>query len=222
MTKNAKRLEKSTHNQSAEHAVAVTQSDSIESQALAQFATTSVLSAATLKEYSGCGDNLEVRDLVVEMKKAGEEVAAGDMTRVEKTLALQLLTLDVMFNNLAQRAQRQNMFKGIDVLLRLALKAQSQARATAETLATMKNPMPYIRQANIAGGHQQINNGASVPPSARTEKSEIVPNKVLESTHGQWLDTGAPRASVSPDQDLAPVGKKHRAKNTGGQGRGGG
>ena len=36
--------------------------------------------------------------------------------------------------------------------MRLALKAQSQARATAETLALMKNPMPYIRQANIAHG----------------------------------------------------------------------
>lgn len=179
-------------------------------------ATTSVLSAATAHSYTGCGDNLEVRDLAVEMQKAGEEVATGDLSRIEKTLTHQLMTLDNVFNNLAQRAQREGTFKGADVLLRLALKAQSQARATAETLATMKNPMPYIRQANIAGGHQQINNSASAPPSARAENSEIVPNKVLESTHGQWLDTGAPCASGRADQDLAPVGKKHRTKNAGG------
>lgn len=214
MTNKSKRLEKITHGKSLESAPVVTQSDSIESQALAKFATTSVLSAATLKEYSGCGDNLEVRDLVVEMKKAGEEVAAGDMTRVEKTLALQLLTLDAMFNNLAQRAQRQNMFKGIDVLLRLALKAQSQARATAETLATMKNPMPYIRQANIAGGHQQINNGVPAPRPPHAENSEKMPNKLLENDHGKWLDTRASCASGCADQVVAPMGKKYRSKNT--------
>ena len=42
--------------------------------------------------------------------------------------------------------------------MRLAMKAQSQCRATAEALALMKNPQPYIRQANIAQGPQQVNN----------------------------------------------------------------
>ena len=42
--------------------------------------------------------------------------------------------------------------------MRLALKAQAQARSTAEALALLKNPMPYIRQANIANGPQQVNN----------------------------------------------------------------
>jgi hypothetical protein len=36
----------------------------------------------------------------------------------------------------------------------LALKAQSQCRATLETLAAIKNPQPvaFVRQANIAHG----------------------------------------------------------------------
>jgi hypothetical protein len=44
--------------------------------------------------------------------------------------------------------------------MRLALKAQSQSRATVETLAAIKNPpVVYARQANFAAGHQQVNNG---------------------------------------------------------------
>ena len=90
------------------------------SQILARMATTSVLSAATAHSYSGCGDKLEVRDLAVEMQKAGEEVAAGDLSRIEKTLTHQLVTLDAVFNHLALRAQGERNFTAADVLLRLA------------------------------------------------------------------------------------------------------
>lgn len=57
------------------------------SQALAKLATNSVLSAVTLKRYSGAGDALEVPDLVIEMRKAGNEVVEGNMGRVERMLA---------------------------------------------------------------------------------------------------------------------------------------
>jgi len=50
--------------------------------------------------------------------------------------------------------------------MRLALRAQSQCRATLETLAVIKNPttVAYVRQANIANGPQQVNNA---PQTAR-------------------------------------------------------
>ena len=101
------------------------------SQALAKLATSSVLSAATLKRYSGGGDTLEIPDLVVEMRKAADEVVDGNMGRVERMLANQAMTLDAIFNNMAQRSHSQETFKGIEVLMRLALKAQAQARSTA-------------------------------------------------------------------------------------------
>jgi hypothetical protein len=46
-----------------------------------------------------------------------------------------------------------------ETYLRLALKAQSQCRATLETLAAIRNPQPvaFVRQANIAHGPQQLN-----------------------------------------------------------------
>jgi hypothetical protein len=44
----------------------------------------------------------------------------------------------------------------LEAYLRLGLKAQSQSRATLETLSRIKNPQPvaFVRQANIAHGPQ--------------------------------------------------------------------
>lgn len=189
------------------NAFKVVESKDTRSQTLAKLVAGGVLSAATLKQYSGAGEDLEVSDLVAEMKKAGDEAVAGDMKRVERMLANQMLTLDMLFNNLAQRSGRQETFKGIEVLMRLALKAQAQARATAETLSVIKNPMPYIRQANIAHGHQQVNNGQT-PTGAGNFQSE--PNKLLEADHGERLDIGAQAAAGRADQALETVGAVHR------------
>jgi hypothetical protein len=129
-----------------------------DSQVMAALSTRSALTATTYKAFAGGGDALEVTDLMGELRKAGEEVASGNMSRVEKMLAHQALTLDAIFNNMAQRSHKQETFKGIEVLMRLALKAQAQARSTAEALALLKNPHAYIRQANMTTGPQQVNN----------------------------------------------------------------
>ena len=183
------------------------------SQALAKLATNSVLSAVTLKRYSGAGDALEVPDLVIEMRKAGDEVVDGNMGRVERMLANQAMTLDAIFNDMAQRSGRQDTYKGIEVLMRLALKAQAQARSTAEALALLKNPAPYIRQANMTTGPQQVNNtyaGGTLERSARAQagagNSQSEPNKLLEADHGQRLDIGAQAAAGRANQKLATVG----------------
>lgn len=188
------------------------------SQSLARLVTSSMVSAVTVKAYAGAGDGLEVRDLVTAMKGAGDEAVAGDLGRVERMLANQLLTLDVMFHNLAQRANRQEQFRGIETLMRLALKAQSQARATAETLGVLKNPMPtFVRQTNIAHGNQQVNNGRQ-PTGAGNFQSE--PNKLLEADHGQRLDIGAQAATGQVNQAVEAVGAGDRPKNARRQGAG--
>ena len=191
----------------------ILKSEDTQSQALAKLATNSVLSAVTLKRYSNAGDDLEVADLVTEMRKAGGEVVAGDMGRVERMLVNQAITLDAIFNNMAQRSGKQDSFKGIEVLMRLALKAQAQARSTAEALALLKNPMPYIKQANMTTGPQQVNNtyaGGTLERSARAQagagNSQSEPNKLLEADHGQRLDIGAQAAAGRADQKLETVG----------------
>lgn len=204
------------------NAFKVTESKDTTSQALAKLATTSVLSAVTLKRYSGAGDALEVPDLVTEMRRAGDEVVAGDMGRVERMLVNQAMTLDSIFNDMAQRSGRQDSYKGIEVLMRLALKAQAQARSTAEALALLKNPMPYIKQANIAQGHQQVNNTYASASGHTSAKGDVLeqsaqgrthagnfqsePNKLLEADHGQRLDIGAQAAAGRANQKLETVG----------------
>ena len=99
----------------------------------------------------------------------------------------------------------------MDRYLRLALKAQSQCRATLETLATIKNPpVIYAKQANIANGPQQVNNG-SLPASVGGETS-IEPNKLLEQQHGERLDTGTQSAAIGADKAMATVGTIERAE----------
>lgn len=181
------------------------------SKALAKAATNSALSAVTLKGAVQGGHELDAGDLLDEMRKAGDEAVAGDLSRVERMLAVQLLTLDALFNNLAQRAGRQHDLKAAEVLMRLALKAQGQARATAETLSVMKNPMPYIGQANIAHGHQQVNNAAA-PSRASTRQKR--PNKLLEECHGNCLDNGATSAAGRADSEMAALGTGNRPPHT--------
>ena len=184
--------------------------DDNRSEKLAAMATTGAFTAATMHIYAGAGEALGVTELLAAMRKAGDETVAGDMGRFERVLTHQFLTLDALFNNLAQRSGRQDSFKGIEVLMRLALKAQAQARATAETLALIKNPMPYIRQANIANGPQQVNNGT--PASAG--KNQSPPNELLEHQHGNTLDIGTQAAAGRADPAMATVEAKHRPTNT--------
>ena len=134
-------------------------SDMTQSQMNAALATRSILSSFSLKDYAGMNkDEIDVCDLITELRKAGDEVVSGDLGRVERMLTNQFITLDAIFNNLAQKSNRQEYLKNMEVYLRLALKAQAQARATAEAIALLKNPQPYIKQANIAQGPQQVNN----------------------------------------------------------------
>ena len=191
-----------------------------DSQVMAALSTRSALSATTYKAYAGGGDKLEVTDLMGELRKAAEEVAGGNLGRVESMLAHQALTLDAIFNSLAQRSRKQDTFKGIEVLLRLALKAQAQSRSTVEAIALLKNPMPYIKQANMTTGPQQVNNtyaGTSahsgIQSSAGNSQSEQ--SKLLEATdHGQRLDTGAQAQAGRGHQALEAVGAVHRANHT--------
>ncbi|MBV2164384.1 MAG: hypothetical protein KUL80_08955 [Comamonas sp.] len=176
---------------------------------LAELATEGALAVVTLQNYAGCAETLGAAELLAAMRQAGNEIVAGDTSRLERVLAHQFLTLDTVFNNLAQRSGRQDNFKGIEVLMRLALKAQAQARATAETLALMKNPMPYIKQANIANGPQQVNNAQAT----HAEKIQTQPNELLEHQHGNTLDFGATAAPGRADSAMAAVGKQHRPKN---------
>ncbi len=126
----------------------------------------SVRAAISVTQYvQGFGvSNLDLTALTEELAKQANAITAGDLGRSEAMLSAQAHTLDAIFNSMARRAAlNANEYPGAcDTFLRLALKAQSQCRATLETLAALKNPrsVAFVRQANIAAGPQQVNNGS--------------------------------------------------------------
>lgn len=139
-------------------------------------------------------------------------VHSGNLRGAEALLVGQAVALNAIFTNLALRA-KLNMGDypdATDRYMRLALKAQTQCRATLETLATIKNPPTvFARQANIAHGPQQVNNGV---PVARAENLESEQNKLLEA-HGERLDGRATNPAGTRDYTLAPVGTVNRPAN---------
>jgi hypothetical protein len=148
----------------------------------------SVQGAITVKEYTkGLGD-LDLAGLVDELSDQAKTANDGNPKRAEGMLMVQAHTLDAIFNHLARRAINAQYMNQLEPYLRLALKAQSQCRATLETLNTIKNPpqLAWIKQQNVAV-NQQVNNGTGDPSRAR--ESEISANELLEVLPHEWLDT---------------------------------
>ncbi|WP_417251296.1 hypothetical protein [Castellaniella sp.] len=180
------------------------------SQLLAKLATTGGLSMITAQAYLNTGDKLELTDLVRDAAKAGKEVNGGNLAQAEQLLMSQTITLSAIFDNLAQRAARAEYMKNLDTYLKLALRAQAQARANIEALGALKNPAPYIRQANIAQGHQQVNNyGDAHAGAAKTEPKQ---NKLL-GARDEWLDTRATQTAGGTDTALEAMGKGDRTED---------
>ena len=90
--------------------------------------------------------------------------------------------------------------------MRLALKAQAQCARTAEILAAIKNPpIVYAKQANIAAGHQQINNGNQSIPHAPARKTKNSSNELLSEDNHAALDTGRAIETGRINQEVAAV-----------------
>ncbi|WP_324808786.1 hypothetical protein SH584_04185 [Sphingomonas sp. LY29] len=126
-----------------------------------------VNAAATVQAFgAGTIGKLEISETLEAVMQTVAKVRKGDMSGPEAMLVAQASALNSIFTELARRAAL-NMGEYIEAsekYMRLALKAQAQCRATIETLAEMKNPPLVIaRQANIANGPQQVNNGGPLP-----------------------------------------------------------
>lgn len=163
-------------------------------------------------------DGLEIQAVMEELAAQGARVAAGDLTRAEEMLSTHAHTLDVLFNRLVLVAHRNTQSLPVfESCLRLAFRAQAQCRATIETLALVKNPPTgavFAKQANIAHGPQQVNNGV---PSARTPEPVSAQNELLERMNGERMDTGAARATGDADSKLAAVDALDGTKNVRGE-----
>lgn len=121
--------------------------------------STTIQNAASMQAWGKFAGEADLGELVTNLGEEVKTVLDGNMRPAEAMLYGQAMTLQTIFTSLARRAQANDGLKQFQVNMTLALKAQAQCRSTIEALALVKNPMPYIKQANFASGPQQVNNG---------------------------------------------------------------
>ena len=176
-------------------------------QALAEFQSKSeFLSTAVIESFNvGLGDDFDFQSNMRVLGKTIREIQSGDLSKIEEMYISQAVALEAMFASLARRAKVQDKLLQYDTHMRLALKAQNQSRATLQALVQLKQPSntQFIKQANIAQGHQQVNNLA--------EKNITPQNELLEDIHGNsHLDTGTTTTPKGIDTALEALDKINR------------
>lgn len=116
------------------------------------------------------------------LEEAHRQIKNGDLSILEEILLSQAFVLNIASTNLATRANRQTDASTMQMLMNLAFKAQNQSRATIDSLINLKQPnqTAFIKQTNIAHGHQQVNNSL--------ENNPIPQNELLKDNHAT-LDT---------------------------------
>ncbi len=167
-----------------------------------------VQAAVTIQEYGNSFGKLDLTNLVELLVEQTQFSIDGDLRRAEAMLTTQAHTLDAIFNNLAKRAITAEYLNKLETYLKLGLRAQSQCRSTWEALSAIKNPpvAGYVRQANIAHGPQQVNNGP-LDEMPRARENENLQSKQLEQNDGERLDTGTTGKAGEADPAMAAVGE---------------
>lgn len=148
--------------------------------------------------------DVDLTEAIAVMSEKSEKIIAGDLSDLESTLATQIVSLNAIYTSLSKRSMACEYISQMETNLRLALKAQAQCARTAEILATIKNPpIVYAKQANIAQGHQQINNGDQ--SATHTRKTKNSANELLSEDNHAPLDTRGTIETGRIDQELATV-----------------
>ncbi|KAA0068522.1 hypothetical protein CIW53_16655 [Rhodanobacter sp. T12-5] len=195
--------------------VAAEPAKSREAQIAGVATAASVPAAMVITQFSkGLISDVSLGDVISSLSEHAGKIKGGDLGRIEAMLGGQAAALNTMFAELARRgAVNMGEYIGAaETYLKLALRAQSQCRATLETLAAIKSPpVVFAKQANIAHGPQQVNNDSAA--IARAEEIENQPSKLMEHDHGQRLDTGTAAAASGSNQAMEAVGAIQRPAN---------
>jgi len=131
--------------------------------------------------YSSMLPEVDTTEAFTQTLALAKRVVAGDRSGLEAILTAQVLACNAIFTDCVKRGiQNYQKTEIHDRLMRIGLRAQSQCRATAESIAVMQSPPTvFAKQANIASGPQQVNNGVQPPPRVRAGTFERGPNKLL-------------------------------------------
>ena len=120
--------------------------------------------AVTASAYSAklLGKEIEapgIGDFIEQMQAITRNAEAGDLAPVSRMLAAQAVSLDGMFTELSRRAAHNmgDYIEAAERYGRLALKAQSNCRATLETLAKLHQPREQtVRHVHVNEGGQAV------------------------------------------------------------------
>ena len=118
---------------------------------------------ATLRgpeENSAQTDPVERTIAVIQSEAA--RLRGNDFSALNAVLAGQALALDTIFTQLARGAVKDNIL--LKQVLCLALKAQSQSRATLDSLVTFARPQAQSRRSKRNFDEQTIANGKIASP----------------------------------------------------------
>jgi hypothetical protein len=160
---------------------------------------------------NGYGKFLDIPELVQCLRDQAAVVNGGDLALTEAMLMNQATTLQSLFSRLIERGMGCDHYPGFEANLKMALRAQSQCRATLETLAAIKNPpVVFARQANVTTGPQQINNGAAV--TSRALENESQQTQLSGGNHELLPNARAQGLAGRIDPAMATVGEIHRAE----------
>lgn len=99
--------------------------------------------SATIKAFDQSIGNLAISSLHDHLNKQIVDIHGNELKTVEALLVSQAVALDGIFHSLSRQSICDSgNLERFERLLRLGLKAQSQSRATLETLGKIKNPQP--------------------------------------------------------------------------------
>jgi hypothetical protein len=160
-------------------------------------------------------------DFVDGLRSIAGKAEAGDMALVSRMLVTQAVALDAIFGEFARRSSL-NMGSHLDAAeryARLALKAQSNSRATLEALAKLHQPREQIvRHVHVNEGGQaivadQVNHYARGAGNAETDKQSQAAEALDECTAMPCPDPAGRRVPVpgSEGAQAMPDARRHKS-----------
>ena len=147
----------------------------------------STMSAVLSADFSkSMFPDVELADSISALSEKITTIQNGDMQPIEAMLIGQAQALQTMFVSLGRQAVTKTGLQQYTAFMNLALKAQSQSRATIQALIELKYPKQatFVKQANIANGNQQVNNVTSTHAHAHAKENGNQPNELLEVNNG--------------------------------------
>lgn len=169
------------------------------------------------------GEDVNIGAMMEHLEGSVQAVKAGDLSHLEAMLLSQATSLQALFTSFSLKASRQQHLSNYQALINLAFKAQAQSRATLQALIDLKCPKQptFVKQANIAHGAQQVNNGVESPTSgSRARNSTVEKNRLLDNGNEQAnrVDARASGTTSGADPTMAAVGSLLRSKKRRGKG----